>query len=130
MSLVGFDTLRDRHRDRADDIARLEVVVERIVRGNPAARLEELPLANRSHVPLSDIETFLVELCIAGVLEPRVFWNCPNGHGVAEEASAVSELPEQVECECGQIHFLDPDDIEVGFIPSARLQESLAPGSH
>jgi hypothetical protein len=107
----------------------LEEVVEKIVRRNPAARLSELSLSNKTDIPLSDVEVLLVELCVGGVLEARFFWNCPNGHGVTDEAASVAELPDEIECDCGRLHYFDPDAIEVGFIPSQKLQTFLSGSS-
>jgi hypothetical protein len=121
MSLVGFDFLRDRHRDQLDAVERLEQVVERAVTKDIAARLDEYWLSTRTNLPIDVIELFLVELCASGVLEPRAFWNCPNGDGVTDERRSVSDFPEQKECGCGNIHFRDPADLEIGFIPSDRL---------
>jgi len=113
--------LRDRHRDQLDAVERLEQVVERAVTSDLAARLDELWLSTRTNLPIALVEMFLVELCVAGVLEPRAFWNCPNGHGVTDEKNAVSDFPEEIECPCGELHHRDPADLEIGFIPSDRL---------
>ena len=125
MSLVGFDTLRANHRDELDGIVRLEQLVRRAVAKNRDARLDELSLSSRTNLPISIVELFLVELCQAGALEARAFWNCPNGHGVAEEAEGISDFPPQVECGCGHLHDLETADLEIGFIASLRLRDDV-----
>jgi hypothetical protein len=121
MSLVGFDALRAKHRDQLEGIGKLEQVVERAVRKNAAARLDELSLSSRTNLDIGFVELLLVELCVDGILEARAFWNCPNGHGVTDEKAAVSDFPEEIECPCGEMHHRDPEDLEIGFVPTDRF---------
>ncbi len=125
MSSVVFDTLQASHSDQLDAVQRFDGAVTNVLREEPAGVLDELALATESHVALSDVEVFLVELCEAGVLEVIAQWRCPNGGAIAEEADSVAGLPERIECDCGSVHYFDPNDIEIVFAASPAFEARL-----
>jgi hypothetical protein len=125
MSLVEFDTLRAKHAGDIAAIGRLETAIVKAVARDADAKLDEYLLSVRTSVPISLIEVLLVELCKEGVLEPRAFWNCPNGLGVIDEREAIADFPLFAECPCGHQHLRDDSDLEIGFVPTSRLVDHL-----
>jgi hypothetical protein len=127
MSLAEFDTLRAQHPEQGMLIAKFEDAVLGILRRNPTAVLDERHLAQVTNSPLADVELLLMELIKAEIIEPRVAWVCPIRHGTALEVRELKDLPLLLEeCAlCGQSHQYDPADVEIFFVPTARLLESI-----
>ena len=72
MSLVGFDILRREHPEQGTVLSRFEEAICAILRNDPSAVLEEHHLSAVAHIPIPDIEVWLVELMRLAALEYRV----------------------------------------------------------
>lgn len=130
MSLPEFDTLLAQHPDQEPAISALERVIVRSLRQDRNARFD-LPLVLQHLRPTNTTpkaaKRLLVELVREAALQPLLFWECPNGHGPIFESVDISAFPDHIDCDrCAQVHWFDGDDIEVGFVATAHLQEEVA----
>src|SRR5437867_4030953 len=109
MSLAGFDTLRDKQRDRAASIDRLEGVVTSLLQRHPDGVIDDQIVAQMTQIqPRTVLDDLLAALVSADALAEKWFWNCPNCRGTIMERDRYSEFPDDIECErCGAAHAFD-----------------------
>jgi hypothetical protein len=128
MPLDVFAPILTRHPDQLAVIGRLRDSLVAVLRADPAAVIDSHVFAERTHISETELDRLLVELAGDGALSVRFFWLCPATHSEASEASAVAEFPLVLECsKCGQSHRFSVRDVEVGFLASAALLDSLRP---
>ena len=126
MSLPGFDTLLHNHPGEGELVMRLEREITDTLRRDPRSVVDHLILAQTLHLGADATGRYLAELVRYNVLKPRWFWICPNEHGTTMEADSEAEFPDVIECRvCGQEHEFDIDDVNVEFLPSDQLLNTL-----
>jgi hypothetical protein len=122
MSLNAFDNLRSTHPDWLDVIAAIERQINRTLRIDPRAVIDDDIITQQSRVDPKLVMRLLVELETWHALVRRLFWVCPEGRGTTSEANSLDEFPPLIECHrCGQKHALRSGDVEVKFLPSESL---------
>jgi hypothetical protein len=126
MSLTGFDTLLAQHPDRRQAISQLAEQIVRTLRVDPSAVIDEAILSQQIHAQLDIVRELLVELVALYALDTRLFWQCPNGRGTVLEETALDRFPLSVECDrCGELHTFKSKDVQVKFVPSGNLLQSI-----
>ena len=127
MSLAGFDTLRANQIDRAAAIDRLEGVMTSLLQRHRDSVIDDQIVAQITRIqPRTVLDDLLAALVKADALAEKWFWNCPNGRGTIMERDRYSDFPEDIECErCGGRHAFDVQDVEVFFVPTNRLLQSV-----
>ena len=126
MPLHVFDILRTDKPTFRHDFDALESAVESMLRDDPAGVVDDRVIVQTAQIEKRFVQATLVDLVKRGYLEVRVFWNCPNGQGVAREAAHVKEFPDSIICsQCGKEHWLSQHDVEIHFIATQRLLGEL-----
>jgi hypothetical protein len=130
MSLREFDTLLANHpAEDAKAITVLEAVVINSLRRDKHTRFDISLIVHHlrsTQGTPAQAKRLLVELVRERAFQQLLFWECPNGGGPIFEASEVSIFPDTLHCDrCGQTHWFDIEDVEVGFVATDRLQDEV-----
>jgi len=131
MSLPEFATLLAQHPDEdAAAISNLENVIVHSLRRDRNSRFDValvLSHLRQDNGTPKQAKQLLAELVRERALDLLLFWQCPNGKGPILEHSDISAFPDQIDCDrCGQVHWFDAADIEVGFVATPRLRDEIA----
>src|SRR4051812_25453573 len=114
-----FAILSTEHEADAELVRRLAEYISAAV-ARPNQIIDERIVAATLHAPADLVERLLIELVALDVIDTVFLWVCPNAGGTAWAGSEIEEAPSSVRCaDCLQVHYLDEDDVDVHFRPSA-----------
>jgi len=127
MSWEQFEATLQRSEEFQTFVADFREIIGDILARDPDSAIDEHIIASRSNlIDENSALDLLVMLEREHLLKTLLFWPCANGYGTSREASKAKDFPTFIECDrCGETHEFDQDCIEVRFVASDELVNSL-----